>query len=105
MPRRRGANKERSMGRRMWTIMEEECLVAALRNLVVIGWKCDNGFQTGYLGQLESYIAKHFPQANIKVNPHIISKLHEWKKTILDPHHYAYKVWLWLGRKSEHCNR
>ncbi|KAL2240715.1 UNVERIFIED_CONTAM: hypothetical protein Sindi_0712700 [Sesamum indicum] len=35
MPRCRGANKERSAGRRMWTILEEECLVAALRNLVV----------------------------------------------------------------------
>ncbi|KAL2231952.1 UNVERIFIED_CONTAM: hypothetical protein Sindi_1375200 [Sesamum indicum] len=77
---RRGANKERSAGRRMWTILEEECLVVALRNLVVTGWKCDNGFRTGYLGQLESYIAKHFPQANIKADPHITSKLHVRKK-------------------------
>ncbi|KAL2251818.1 UNVERIFIED_CONTAM: hypothetical protein Sindi_2304100 [Sesamum indicum] len=76
MPRRRGVNKERSADRRMWTILEEECLVTVLRNLVVIGWKCDNGFRTGYLAQLESYIAKHFPQANIKAEPHITSKLH-----------------------------
>ncbi|KAL2226714.1 UNVERIFIED_CONTAM: hypothetical protein Sindi_2030100 [Sesamum indicum] len=80
MPRRHGANKERSSGRRMWTILEEECLIAALRNLVVTGWKCDNGFRTGYLAQLESYIAKHFPQSNIKVEPHITSKLYVWKK-------------------------
>ncbi|KAL2252594.1 UNVERIFIED_CONTAM: hypothetical protein Sindi_0054100 [Sesamum indicum] len=64
----------------MWTTLEEECPVAALKNLVVTGWKCDNGLRNGYLGQLETYIRKHFPQSNIKAEPHISSKLHVWKK-------------------------
>ncbi|KAL2232405.1 UNVERIFIED_CONTAM: hypothetical protein Sindi_1420500 [Sesamum indicum] len=64
----------------MWTILEEERLVAGLKNLIVTGWKCNNGFRNGYLGQLEAYIAKSFPTADIKAEPHITSKLHMWKK-------------------------
>ncbi|XP_011100998.1 protein ALP1-like [Sesamum indicum] len=76
MPRRRGGNRDRPTVRRVWTTLEEECLIAALRNLVVTGWKCENGFRNGYLGQLEAYILKHFPHSNIKADPHITSKLH-----------------------------
>ncbi|KAL2230665.1 UNVERIFIED_CONTAM: hypothetical protein Sindi_1660900 [Sesamum indicum] len=80
MLRRRGGNRHRPIGRRVWTTMEEECLIAALRNLVVTGWKCENRFRNGYLGQLEAYILKHFLHSNIKAEPHITSKLHVWKK-------------------------
>ncbi|KAL2224336.1 UNVERIFIED_CONTAM: hypothetical protein Sindi_3031100 [Sesamum indicum] len=77
---RRGWNPDRPIGRRMWTIMEKECLIAALQNLVVTGRKCENGYRNGYLGQLEAYILKHFPHSNIEAEPHITSKLHVWKK-------------------------
>ncbi|KAL2234353.1 UNVERIFIED_CONTAM: hypothetical protein Sindi_1167500 [Sesamum indicum] len=48
MSRRRGGNRNRPFGRRVWTTMEEECLIAALRNLVVTDWKCENGFRNGW---------------------------------------------------------
>ncbi|KAL2251363.1 UNVERIFIED_CONTAM: hypothetical protein Sindi_2258600 [Sesamum indicum] len=79
-PRRRGQKRDKPQHRRMWTTLEEECLVAGLRNLLVTGWKCENGFRNGYLGQLEAYIARSFPNADIKADPHITSKLHVWKK-------------------------
>ncbi|KAL0411287.1 UNVERIFIED_CONTAM: hypothetical protein Slati_3718400 [Sesamum latifolium] len=76
---RRG-NKERSGTRRTWTVMEEEALINALKTLVVGGWKCENGFRNRYLAQLESHMQCSFPLSNIRAKPHIISKLHVWKK-------------------------
>ncbi|KAL0413109.1 UNVERIFIED_CONTAM: hypothetical protein Sradi_1512600 [Sesamum radiatum] len=64
----------------MWTIVEEEALISDLKNLVVSGWKCDNGFQNGYLAQLEVHMHRAFPLSHIKAEPHITSKLHVWKK-------------------------
>ncbi|KAL0430504.1 UNVERIFIED_CONTAM: hypothetical protein Sradi_0676400 [Sesamum radiatum] len=73
-------NKERTGTRRMWTIVEEEALISGLKNLIVSGWKCDNGFRNGYLAQLEVHMHRAFPLSHIKAEPHITSKLHVWKK-------------------------
>ncbi|KAL0460988.1 UNVERIFIED_CONTAM: hypothetical protein Slati_0726000 [Sesamum latifolium] len=64
----------------MWTIVEEKAIINGLKSLVVGGWKCDNGFQNGYLAQLEAHMHRAFQLSNIKAKPHITSKLHVWKK-------------------------
>lgn len=44
-------------GRRTWTTLEEVCLLNALKDIVQLGMKCDNGFRSGYLGALEKAMA------------------------------------------------
>ncbi|KAL0381383.1 UNVERIFIED_CONTAM: hypothetical protein Sangu_0202600 [Sesamum angustifolium] len=78
--KRRGNNKDRSGPRRTWTLVEEETLINGLKSLVTSGWKCDNGFQNGYLAQLEAHMKRAFPQCDLKAEPHINSKLHVWKR-------------------------
>ncbi|KAL0451547.1 UNVERIFIED_CONTAM: hypothetical protein Slati_1132800 [Sesamum latifolium] len=86
-PKRRGGNKERTAPRRTWTILEEEGLINGLKSLASNGWKCDNGFQNGYLPQLEAHMNRAFPQSHIKAEPHIISQATCMEKAILDPGH------------------
>ncbi|KAL0385654.1 UNVERIFIED_CONTAM: hypothetical protein Sradi_2959700 [Sesamum radiatum] len=69
------------LSHRVWSVREEEGLIAALKDIVKQGWKCDNGFRTGYLGVLEQEMVKLFPSSDIKADPHIQSKIHVWKKT------------------------
>ncbi|KAL0295401.1 UNVERIFIED_CONTAM: hypothetical protein Sangu_2510200 [Sesamum angustifolium] len=68
------------MTRRTWTLREEEALVNALRTIVTTGWKCENGFRCGYLSQLETLMCKQFRNSDLRVEPHINSKIHVWKK-------------------------
>ncbi|KAL8540874.1 hypothetical protein ACS0TY_002206 [Phlomoides rotata] len=78
-----GRKKNVTNCRRVWTYMEEKELVCALRDIVVKGLKCDNGFKSGYLNILENSLASKFPGTDLKGDPHINSKIHVWKK------HYA----------------
>ncbi|KAL8547229.1 hypothetical protein ACS0TY_006808 [Phlomoides rotata] len=59
-------------------------LVNALKELVIKGNKCDNGFRTGYLMLLENMLANKFPGTNLKGGPHINSKIHVWKNSMHD---------------------
>ncbi|KAL8511842.1 hypothetical protein ACS0TY_018323 [Phlomoides rotata] len=76
----RGRHKAAPNVRRVWTYIEERELVNALKELVVKGHKCDNGFKIGYLMLLENMLANKFPGTNLKGDPHINSKIHVWKK-------------------------
>ncbi|KAL8536706.1 hypothetical protein ACS0TY_012044 [Phlomoides rotata] len=76
----RGRKKSVPTSRRVWTYGEEQELVNALRELVVKGLKCDNGFKSGYLNLLENMLAVKFPGTDLKGDPHINSKIHVWKK-------------------------
>lgn len=67
--------------RRTWTTPEELCLLNALKDIVQLGMKCDNGFRSGYLGALEKAMAHRFPGTDLKGDPHIQSKIHVWRKT------------------------
>ncbi|KAL1536838.1 hypothetical protein AAHA92_29421 [Salvia divinorum] len=67
--------------RRMWTVREEEILIASLLELVALGWKSDNGFRAGYLGKIEENIRKEFSTFDIKGTPHVVSKITAWKKS------------------------
>ncbi|XP_012842395.1 PREDICTED: uncharacterized protein LOC105962627 [Erythranthe guttata] len=69
--------------RRSWTVVEEQTLILGLKDIVSRGWKCENGFKTGFLGTLEQYMVQKFPGTDLKATPHIHSKIHVWKK------HYA----------------
>ncbi|KAG8382503.1 hypothetical protein BUALT_Bualt05G0084000 [Buddleja alternifolia] len=67
-------------GHRSWTKREEAILASALKELVARGWKCDNGFRTGYQGHLEQAMHQAFPGTDIRAEPHINSRLTVWKK-------------------------
>lgn len=67
-------------GRRTWNAVEEDVLLASLKELVSTGWKSDNGFRAGYIYKLEELMRIHFPRSDIRANPHIMSKLTGWKK-------------------------
>lgn len=66
--------------RRTWTTLEEQCLVNALKDICRAGMKCDNGFRSGYLQALEKALAHQFPGTDLRGDPHIVSKIHVWKK-------------------------
>ncbi|KAG6418607.1 hypothetical protein SASPL_120811 [Salvia splendens] len=79
----KGQGKINKRTRRCWTTREEQVLIAALKDIVSKGWKCDNGFRAGYLKVLTGSMKKVFPGTDIRAEPHINSKLHVWKT------HYA----------------
>lgn len=72
--------KKTNRERRSWSQKEEAVLLAALKELVVLKWKSDNGFRAGYLKKLEEAMRKSFPTTDLKGMPHINSKLCAWKK-------------------------
>ncbi|KAH6835396.1 hypothetical protein C2S53_003247 [Perilla frutescens var. hirtella] len=75
-----GAEHKSEKTRRIWTLRGEQELIVALKEAVARGWKCDNGFKTGYLGLLEQHMLQAIPGNDLKAEPHIISKIHVWKK-------------------------
>ncbi|KAL0404134.1 UNVERIFIED_CONTAM: hypothetical protein Sradi_2054200 [Sesamum radiatum] len=78
---RRGAKSYGKTSWRIWSTQEEEALLECLRDIVRSGWKCDNGFRTGYLNMLEQLLRKKCPESGLKSDPHISSKIHVWKRT------------------------
>lgn len=66
--------------RRSWTKREEEVLVIALHDLVAGGWKADNGFRLGYATRVHQVMKREIPNLQLKVSPHINSKIHTWKR-------------------------
>ncbi|KAG8387484.1 hypothetical protein BUALT_Bualt02G0026000 [Buddleja alternifolia] len=66
--------------RRCWTFGEEKALAKALKDLLVRGYKADNGFKSGYQNLLEKAMVQAFPGTSIKAEPHINSRIHVWRK-------------------------
>ncbi|KAL0395388.1 UNVERIFIED_CONTAM: hypothetical protein Slati_4505000 [Sesamum latifolium] len=79
-PRRYREKSDKTTTRRTWTRREEEALVNALCTICCTAWRCENGFRAGNLNQLEALMLKQFPNSDIRVEPHINSKIHVWKK-------------------------
>ncbi|KAL0373478.1 UNVERIFIED_CONTAM: hypothetical protein Sradi_3263500 [Sesamum radiatum] len=79
-PRRYRGKSDKTYTTRTWTQREEEALVNALSTICCTSWRCENGFQAGYLNQLEAILLKQFPGSDIRAEPHINSKIHVWKK-------------------------
>ncbi|KAL8524692.1 hypothetical protein ACS0TY_014335 [Phlomoides rotata] len=69
-----------SRGRRSWSKIEEDALIMCLTNVVLEGWKSENGFKAGFQRELEKGMRKIIPSTDIVANPHINSKIHVWKK-------------------------
>ncbi|KAL8482470.1 hypothetical protein ACS0TY_028589 [Phlomoides rotata] len=63
----RGRKRVVPTSRRVWTYVEELELLGALKDLVVKGQKCDNGFKSGYLLLLENVLILKFPGTDLKV--------------------------------------
>ncbi|KAL8482993.1 hypothetical protein ACS0TY_025885 [Phlomoides rotata] len=56
---------------RVWTYDEEKVLVNSLKELVARGYKCDNGFRSGYVTVLEQMMLQAFPNTDLRGDPHI----------------------------------
>ncbi|KAL8535037.1 hypothetical protein ACS0TY_010891 [Phlomoides rotata] len=76
----RGRKRVVSSTQRVWTFAEECELMCALKDLVVKGNKCDNGFTSSYLLLFENSLAIKFPGTDLKCEPHINSNIHVWKR-------------------------
>ncbi|WVZ80082.1 hypothetical protein U9M48_027588 [Paspalum notatum var. saurae] len=68
--------------RRVWTAEEEKVLIDILYEMNDLGWKADTGHKNGYLSYIEKELAKRLPNAQIKADPHIQSKLKTMKKLL-----------------------
>ncbi|KAG8388605.1 hypothetical protein BUALT_Bualt02G0142900 [Buddleja alternifolia] len=66
--------------RRGWTTAEEKTLANALKDLVVMGYKADNGFKSGHQNLLEQAMKQAFPGTTLRAEPHINSRIHVWRK-------------------------
>ncbi|KAG8382706.1 hypothetical protein BUALT_Bualt05G0105300 [Buddleja alternifolia] len=83
MNKMKGAVATESTGkasRKGWTAAEEKTLANALKDLVVMGYKADNGFKSGYQNLLEQAMKQAFPGTTLRAEPHINSRIHIWRK-------------------------
>ncbi|KAL8553738.1 hypothetical protein ACS0TY_002143 [Phlomoides rotata] len=67
-------------GRRSWSKIEEDAIILCLINVVIEGWKFENGFKAGFQRELEKGMRRIIPNTDIVATPHINSKIHVWKK-------------------------
>ncbi|KAL8511729.1 hypothetical protein ACS0TY_018237 [Phlomoides rotata] len=63
-------------GRRGWSIREELVLSEAMKKFIRERWKSENGFKSGYLNLLGTYMK----QVILKPEPHINSRITVWNK-------------------------
>ncbi|XLT13057.1 hypothetical protein HN51_058747 [Arachis hypogaea] len=62
--------------KRQWTPHEDAKLVECLVELATTSWKCDNGtFKSGYGKHLKKMLHEKIPGCDLKVNPHIESRV------------------------------
>ncbi|KAL8457408.1 hypothetical protein ACS0TY_035314 [Phlomoides rotata] len=80
-PTGHGGDRAKSVrGRRSWSKIEEDVIVLCLTNIVIEGWKSENGFKAEFLRELEKAMRKIIPQTDLLATSHINSKIHLWKK-------------------------
>ncbi|KAL8457185.1 hypothetical protein ACS0TY_035146 [Phlomoides rotata] len=72
--------KKTDWNHRTWTLMEELWLVDLMKDLVTNGWRSENRFKPGYLQKLEAGMMRKLPGTDIRVVPHITSRITIWKK-------------------------
>ncbi|KAL8501132.1 hypothetical protein ACS0TY_020627 [Phlomoides rotata] len=51
-----------------------------MKKIVREGWKTENGFKTGYLNLLFTYMKQVFSNTDLKPEPHINSRITVWKR-------------------------
>ncbi|KAL8545178.1 hypothetical protein ACS0TY_005392 [Phlomoides rotata] len=62
------------------SLISTGALGPGLTNVVLEGWKSNNGFKAGFQRELEKGMRKIIPKIDIVANLHINSKIHVWKK-------------------------
>ncbi|KAL8494780.1 hypothetical protein ACS0TY_025583 [Phlomoides rotata] len=67
-------------GHRSWSKIEEDALVLCLTNIIIEGWKSENGFKAGFQRELEKTMRKIIPGTDLVATPHINSKIHVYNK-------------------------
>ena len=73
--------KEKKSNRRIWTKEEEEALLSVLEDIVASGGRLDCGsFKSGTFKTMEVRLAQILPNCGLKANPHIESKVKNWKR-------------------------
>ncbi|XP_034203562.1 uncharacterized protein LOC117618043 [Prunus dulcis] len=76
-----GQSSQSKGSRRVWKAHEEEALLTILEDVVNQGLRCDNGsFKSGTMIQIEKSLAEKFSNTDLRVVPHIESKMRFWKK-------------------------
>ncbi|KAL8503832.1 hypothetical protein ACS0TY_022525 [Phlomoides rotata] len=68
-----------------------------MKDLVTKGWKTENRFKPGYLLKLEAGMLKMLPGTDIRVNPHITSRVTIWrKKSWISSNNVEPQFWNWV---------
>ncbi|KAH7855297.1 hypothetical protein Vadar_023392 [Vaccinium darrowii] len=75
-------NEKEKQTRRLWSVKEEEALLACMLDEFKDGvkWKAENGFKSGFFGAVEILLHKMLPGTNIRATPNIESKVKNWKE-------------------------
>ncbi|KAJ1287655.1 hypothetical protein BS78_02G027700 [Paspalum vaginatum] len=68
--------------KKIWTAEEEMALIDILYEMNDSGWKAGTGHKCGYLTYIEKELAKKLPNAKIKADPHIQSKVKTMEKLL-----------------------
>ena len=68
--------------KRQWIAQEEKVLIDVLYEMNDSGWKVDTGHKSGYLHFIEKELATRLPNANIKADPRVASKVKTLKKLL-----------------------
>ncbi|KAL8507237.1 hypothetical protein ACS0TY_017959 [Phlomoides rotata] len=76
-------------GRRGWSIREELVLSEAMKKFIRERWKSENGFKSGYLNLLGTYMK----QVILKPEPHINSRITVWNKN----YHILFEIMKNIG--------
>ncbi|KAI8529300.1 hypothetical protein RHMOL_Rhmol12G0214500 [Rhododendron molle] len=86
-----------------WRQTEEDTLLKVMINELSEKWKwpAENGFRPGFFTHCEVELAKVLPNANIKANPHIDSKVRYWKQT----YHKILDITGLSGMSWDHTNK
>ncbi|KAL5802993.1 hypothetical protein ACOSQ4_031298 [Xanthoceras sorbifolium] len=96
----------KSKQRRAWTIFEEDSFLTVLEDFVASHKRCDTrNFKATSLAQMEKALNDICPGFNLKVIPHLESKLKKWKKnysTIYDIMNTSGFAWNDVKKCIEH---
>ncbi|KAG8380749.1 hypothetical protein BUALT_Bualt06G0048400 [Buddleja alternifolia] len=94
--------KEAKSTRRLWSVQEERALACALKELVVQGYKSDNGFKTGNQIVFEQLMRQAMSGTNLQADPHINSRIQTDSNTCTMRHKTwpLYKEWIEIFGKD-----
>ena len=67
--------------RRVWTTKECDVLIRCMMDKFCDKWKAETGqFRAGFFNEVEKALIMALPGTDLRVNPHIDSKIKHWRK-------------------------